>query len=433
MDQSARLVGRNPEPFIAQLPGSKSYTNRALVLAAQRVGATRIVNALHAEDTLLLAQCLDRFEGLTVERTDFGFRVVRTAERLGVPNESLFIGGAGTPARLLIAFATAVDGATVIAGNDRLCERPMNDLVDSLRDAGYRIEELGASGCLPLRVHGGPPTHREWKINGSVSSQFTTALLIHAAQVDGDPVDVHVHDHLVSKPYVRMTVRMMNDCGIRVESTDLSHLKVFPSRPTLDSITIEADASAMSYFLGAAALTQSTVVVPDINLGSEQGDVGFAQVLMNMGCTLSSPEDQISLTGAPLRGIDVNMGDMPDTVLTLAAVAPFAKGQSRITNIANLRVKECDRIHAAYDGLERLGVKSSEGPDCLIVDPSGPIKAARIRTFDDHRVAMAFALAGLMQDGIEIEEPACVGKSFPNFWNELSRFRDHHSVMELAI
>ncbi len=433
MPRSVRLVGRNPEPFIAQLPGSKSYTNRALVLAAQRVGATQIVNALYAEDTRLLAECLDRFQGLTVERTDFGFRVVRTAERLGVPSEALFIGGAGTPARLLIAFATAVDGATVITGNDRLNERPMNDLVDSLRDAGYRIEELGASGCLPLRVHGGPPAHRKWKISGSVSSQFTTALLIHAAQVAGEPIDIHVHDHLVSKPYVRMTMRMLKDCGIRVEATDLTHFRVFPARPTLESIAIEADASAMSYFLGAAALTQSTVVVPSINLGSEQGDVGFAQVLTNMGCTLSNPEGQISLTGAPLHGVNVDMEDMPDTVLTLAAVAPFAKGQSRITNIANLRVKECDRIHAAYDGLGRLGVDSSEGPDYLIVDPSGPIKAARIRTFDDHRVAMAFALAGLMRDGIEIEDPACVAKSFPNFWDELTRFRNHHSAMELAI
>lgn len=433
MYRSTRLVNRNPNPFVAQLPGSKSYTNRALVLAAQRIAATEITNALHADDTLLLADCLNQFSGLTVEKTDGGFHVVRSAEQLGEPEKELFIGGAGTPARLLIAFATAAEGASVITGNDRLCERPMNDIIDSLREAGYRIDELGTPGCLPLRVHGGNPAHRRWKVSGSVSSQFTTSLLIHAAQVQGDPIEIEVQDHLVSKPYVRMTLRMMKDCGIKVDIIDPAHFRVFPAQPDVETIPIEADASAMSYMLGAAAITRSRVVVPDIDLSSAQGDVGFAKVLQKMGCDLDGRDGKILLTGAPLHGLTVDMEDMPDTVLTLAAVAPFAQGPTRITNIANLRVKECDRIHAASEGLGRLGVKSGEGPDYLIINPGEPLKAGRISTYDDHRVAMAFSLAGLMQEGIEIEDPDCVGKSFPNYWAELSRFQEHHSALEVAI
>lgn len=432
MYQSVQLVGRNTEPFIASLPGSKSYTNRALVIAAQRTGTTRINNALHADDTLLLANCLNRFQGLLVEQTDSGFSLERDADQLTAPNEDLFIGGAGTPARLLIAFATAAIGATVITGNDRLCERPMNDLIEALRDAGYTIDELGAPGCLPLRVHGGQPKHRDWKINGSVSSQFTTSLLIHAAQVDGHPINVEVRGHLVSKPYVRMTLRMLEDCGIRVEATGPGHYRVFPSRPKNATIEIEADASAMSYFLGAAALTQSAVIVPGIDLDSEQGDVGFAKILASMGCSLSTQKGEIALKGAPLSGVSVDMENMPDVVLTLAAIAPFATGQSHVENIENLRVKECDRIDAACEGLTRLGVANIGGPDYITITPGGPIKATQIKTFDDHRVAMAFSLAGLMQDGINIEDPGCVGKSFPNFWDELNRFRQHHAELELA-
>lgn len=433
MVSSTRLISRNPQPFITQLPGSKSYTNRGLVLAAQRIGTTEVVNALHADDTLLLAQCLDRVEGLTVKRTYNGFRVVRATARLGAPSEELFVGGAGTPARLLIAFATAIEGATVVTGNDRLCERPMDDLVNSLRDAGYHIEALGVPGCLPLRIHGGSPARRDWKVYGSVSSQFVTALLIHAAQVGGDPISIRVCGKLVSMPYVRMTVRMLRDCGIRVDVTDMTYFTVFPAPLKTSSIAVEVDASAMSYFLGAAALTRSTVIVPGIGFDSEQGDVGFARILRGMGCKLSEREREIELAGNPLHGICVDMANMPDTVLTLAVVAAFAKGPSRITNVANLRVKECDRIHAAAAGLDRLGIKICEGSDSLIVDPSGPVKAARIETFDDHRVAMAFALAGLMRDGIEIEDPACVGKSFPNFWDELARFRHHLSALDIAI
>ncbi|KSV64903.1 hypothetical protein N185_34520 [Sinorhizobium sp. GW3] len=420
------------EPFYARLPGSKSYTNRALILAAQRMGRTDLINALHADDTILLAQCLDQFDGLSVEKTNAGFRVVRTAPRLKAPSNPLYIGGAGTPARLLMAFASAADGATVITGNARLSERPMTDLIESMRGAGFSVDELAASGCLPVRVHGSSPTNRNWTVSGSVSSQFLTSLLIHAAQQQGDLVNVSVRGNLVSKPYVRMTLGMMRDCGIQIHADGLTHFTVVPGAPQKAEITIEPDASAMSYFLAAAALTKSTVVIRGIGLGSDQGDVRFAQVLRDMGCKLHGEEQEIVLTGGPLAGISVDMEDMPDTVLTLAAVAAFADGPTRITNIANLRLKECDRIHAAASNLLQLGVGASEGADFLFINPQGAMRPARLATYDDHRVAMAFSLVGLLRDEIELEDPTCVRKSFPNFWEELARFRAHRNARGAA-
>jgi 3-phosphoshikimate 1-carboxyvinyltransferase len=431
-ERAASYRSHAASPFRVKLPGSKSYTNRALVIAAQRVGRTSLTNALHADDTLLLAQALDQFGGLSVQRTASGFQVVRTAPRLSAPVNPLHIGGAGTPARLLMAFAAAADGATIISGNRRLCERPMTDLIVSLRAAGFAVEELVTPGCLPVRVHGGQAANRSWSVSGSVSSQFLTALLIHAAQQQGEPVTINVQGHLVSKPYVRMTLQMMRDCGIKVGAEKLSRFVVNPGSPAGAEIAIEPDASAMSYFLAAAALTRSAVTVEGIGLDSMQGDINFARVLRDMGCHLAGDGQEISLSGGPLAGVAVDMEDMPDTVLTLAVVAAFATGRTHISNIANLRLKESDRIHAAAENLQRLGVLVSQGDDFLEIKPRGAIRPAQIATYDDHRVAMAFSLAGLRQDGIELEDPECVRKSFPSFWEELARFRAHRNAMGVA-
>lgn len=432
MKSTASVKKEGFRPFMTRLPGSKSYTNRALVIAAQRPGHTKIDNALHADDTLRLAEALNKFDGLSVGRTDAGFSVSRASHPLGAPSEDLHLGGAGTPARLLISFATSVKGSTVITGNARLRERPMGDLIESLRQVGYRIDELGSPNCLPVRVHGGFPSHRGWAVRGSVSSQFLTSLLVHAAQLPESPISIRVLDHLVSKPYVRMTLAMLKQCGIQVETSDLTQFVVHPRAPQREVITIETDASAMSYLLAAAALTQTAVEVPGISLTSEQGDVGFARLLQEMGCGLTQDKNSITLCGGPLRGISVDMESMPDTVLTLAVVAAFARGTTEISNIANLRVKECDRIHAAAAGLSRLGIETEEGADFLTIHASPSVGAAQIDTFDDHRVAMAFAIAGLVRDGIQVEDPACVRKSFPGFWDELARFQTHNSAMKVA-
>jgi 3-phosphoshikimate 1-carboxyvinyltransferase len=417
----------NPQPFIADIPGSKSLTNRALVIAAQRVGVTNIRRALHCEDTDHLARCLGQFGGISIERTEDGYRVTRSQEVLAPPSQELYVGGAATPARFLLSFASLVEGETVITGNPRLSERPMGDLLRAFDGMGVRYECLQNADRLPIKVHGSSVASRNWTINGTTSSQFTSSLLLLAARQDGGPVTVTVTNKLVSRPYVDMTIQMLTASGIGARRTGEQTFVVDPARPNQDTIHIEADASGMSYFLAAAALTRSSVVIPNIGRGSAQGDLGFARILGDMGASLTLGSDAIQLQGGELNGLDVDMDHMPDTVLTLAVVAGLARGRTHIRNIANLRIKECDRIHAAVTELGRLGVRTEEGPDFITVLPGGAIKPATIETYDDHRVAMAFALFGLLHPGIEISKPECVAKSFPTFWSEFERFQRHHA------
>ena len=391
-------------PFVASVPGSKSFTNRALVIAAQRQGTTAIEGALHSEDTELLADCLNRFKGLTAVKTSGGFTVERDREKLMAPDEELYIGGAGTPARFLLSFAAAAEGATVITGNERLSERPMDHLLQSLSELGIRHECLSAPGYLPEV----------------------------AAQQPREQITVRVTGHLVSKPYVAMTVQMLRDCGVTVEADGGRSWVVKPAEPQKDRIDIEVDASGMSYFLAAGALTRSKVIIPGIGRNSTQGDVGFARILGSMGCRVRFNNESIELEGAPLHGVDVDMEIMPDTVLTLAVVASHAAGPTRITNIANLRVKECDRIHAAVTELRRLGVDAEDGPDFIAIRPTGHVAPGMVRTYNDHRVAMSFGLLRLLHNGIDIENESCVGKSFPGFWAELARFKFHHEGQRSA-
>lgn len=428
------LRGTVAEPFVARIPGSKSLTNRALVLAALRMGRTRVEGALHSDDTELLARALDAFGGLSARRSPTGYVVERTAERLSAPAGPLFMGAAGTPARLMIAFAAAADGTTEITGTARLCERPMGDLIDALRAAGIGVRCLAREGCLPVRVEGGPVAATRWSVRGGISSQFTTALVMLAVQQERGPIRIDVEGHLVSRPYAEMTVKMLRAAGVEVRFDGPSRIIVEPepiaSRRLPDRLDVEPDASGMSYFLGAAALTGTSVLVPGVGRGSTQGDVGFARVLEQMGCTVRMDADSVFLRGGRLGGLRVDMERMPDMVLTLAAVAAGAGGPTVITNVANLRLKECDRIHAAVTELRRLGVRAEGTDDSITVEPSGAIGPAVIRTYDDHRVAMSFAMLGTSVPGISIEDPGCVAKSFPGFWEELERWRAHHEGVD---
>lgn len=420
------LRARNQTPFTARIPGSKSYTNRALLLAAMRMGTTEVVGGLDCDDTQRLMQALDAFGGLSVTKVPGGFRAVRTQQRLTAPAQEVHMGAAGTPARFMLAFAAAADGSTVVTGTPRLCDRPMGDLLAALRAVGIRCDCLAKPDCLPVRVHGSSPQSRRWRIHAGVSSQFTSSLLLFASQQPGAPIEVALDGNQVSRPYVEMTRAMMTQCGIRTERKGEDTIVVHPGAPQLDRIQVEADASGMSYFLALAAVTGTTVEIPGIDDTSAQGDVGLAKAFAQMGCKVEFERGRIRIRGGDLRGIDIDMETMPDVVLTLGAVAARAKGSTRITNIANLRVKECDRIHAAAAELTRLGQRVEEGPDWLVIQPSGVLKPAQVHTYDDHRVAMAFSILGLLQPGIAIEDPKCVTKSFPDFWNEFDRFRAHH-------
>ncbi len=413
-----------------KLPGSKSLTNRALALAASKVGQVRIVGGLHAEDTDQFARCIDKFGGISVTRTADGFQTNRTtAGRLENSTSDLQIKAAGTPARFLLTMVADSRGSGVVTGNDRLNERPMGPGLQAIADSGRAVKMLGLEGCIPARIDGGAPKTTRWSVSADVSSQFVSSALLSAARQDpsNGPIEVYALGNVVSRPYIDMTVKIMGEVGLSVREIGRQSWRVDPGEPVSDVIFVEPDASAMSYFLGAAAIMGTTVSIEGLGSSSSQGDVEFARVLERMGCQLTMNKTSLTLTGPSngLTGIDVDMETIPDTVLTMAVVAAFAKGPTTITNIANLRVKECDRIAASVNELRRVGVAAEDGNDWLCVKPGGRFRPARIKTYDDHRVAMAFSLVGLLQPGIEIEDPACVAKSFPDFWIEYQALRKH--------
>lgn len=425
--ESKPLRSRSADVFTPEIPGSKSYTNRALILASQSPGAIEIAGGLHSDDTLYLAKALSRFAGLAVQASDGGFRISRSTGRLKAPNGEVYLGGGGTPARFLMGFAAAAEGFTVVTGNARLSERPMGGILQAFEGMGVRYECLGAPDCLPVRIHGGTLATSSWRVEGAVSSQFLSSLLLAAAQQEGHlRVTISVEGPLVSKPYVDMTLATLRHGGIRCAHTDHQVFEVYPATPRMERIEVEADASGMSYFLVAAALTGTSVRITRIGKGSVQGDLGLTFALERMGCRLELGERELVLTGGPLRGIEIDMESMPDTVMSLAIAASEAQGVTRITHIGNLRVKECDRIAATRTELERLGGRVEEGPDYLVIHPTPRFRRGLVRTYDDHRIAMAFALLSLIHEGVEIEKPDCVSKSFPRFWQELARFRCHH-------
>ncbi len=435
---STTTSARTRSPFFEpRLPGSKSLTNRALALAAARSGTTSVTGALHADDTVRFADCIDRFGGLSVQadtaRAAFRVENACAGGRPGAPGGPLDIGAAGTPARFLLSMAADADGETTITGTRRLCERPMASGIEALRALGRRVDETGNPGCLPVRIVGGRPTGAHWRVDGSVSSQFTSSMLLSAARqepADG-PVHVEATGNLVSRPYVDMTVAAMRTAGVDVAPVGPQIWRVQPGQPAVASIAVEPDASAMSYFLGAAAILGGTVRVSGLGTASAQGDVGLVRVLEEMGCAVAATPGEIELRGpeGALRGIEVDLETMPDMVLTLAVVAAFAKGRTKIVNIANLRLKECDRLHAAAEELRRIGIPAREGPDWLEIAPDGTgPRPASVHTYDDHRVAMAFSLAALACPGITIEDPACVAKSFPDYWREYARLAKVYGV-----
>lgn len=420
------LRGRNAVPFVASVPGSKSMTNRALVLAAMRPGITHIDGGLHADDTLRLAAALGAFGGLRVEATTEGFVVERDPGRLRAPSVPLDLGGSGTGARFLLAFAALAEGATTLHGDARLCERPMGDVLATLAAIGIRVDELGAPGRLPVRVHGGVPRSRRWVTAADTSSQFASALLLLASQCEGESIELILTGRPVSQPYLAMTCAMLRESGVAV-AADAGRFVVTPAVPQCYRIAVEPDASSLSYFFAAAAVTKTTVEAHGIGAASLQADAGFVRVLQAMGCAATVTSDRIVLRGSLLDGIEVDLAAMPDVMLTLAAIAPFANSPVHIHNIAHLRGKESDRIDAAAHALRALGISCRQSPDALHVEP-GPLRSAQIVTRGDHRVAMAFSVTGLVQPGLAVDDAGCVSKSFPHYWRELARFAAHHAM-----
>lgn len=405
-----------PIDAIVRPPGSKSATNRALIIASlARGGVTRLWGALEADDTAVMRSCL-RSLGVMIDDIDDPWLVLGTEGRLAVPSDVLDVGASGTTARFITAISALVPGQVKIDGTDRMRQRPIGDLTGALRQLGAEVETEG--GTPPVRIRGGRLSGRSVRIDGSRSSQFVSALLMIAPMLDS-PLEVHIEKRLVSRRYVTGTIEMMTAFGAAVVETETG-FTVAPTGYTKTHIEIEADASAAAYPLVAAAITGGRVTVDGIPETSTQPDLLLLTVLERMGCTVSRRETRISLEGPSdgLRAVDVDMSDAPDAALALAVACLFADAPSRIAGLATLRVKETDRLEALRTEITRVGGGARIEGDDLVVTP-GQLSGASVETYDDHRMAMSFALIGLNVDGIEILEPGCVTKTWPEYFEML--------------
>jgi 3-phosphoshikimate 1-carboxyvinyltransferase len=398
-----------------RVPGSKSITNRALVLAALAEGESRLEGVLHSDDTRHMREGLEAL-GIRIEDEGPTTLVVHGGRsRLRRPDKPLFIGNSGTSVRFLAAVAALVDGPVRLEGDDAMSRRPLQDLVDGLTQLGVKVD--CPTGCPPLTVHGGRLPGGRVRMHGGRSSQYFSALLLAGGAAEGD-LEVEVEGRLVSRPYVEITRRMVADFGGRIDTVG-EGFAVRRATYGARTYAIEPDASSASYPFALAAATGGKITVPDLGTGALQGDYRFVEVLALAGAEVTREGGATTVRGAgTLRGVDVDMHDISDTVMTLAAVAPLASGPTRITNVANIRIKETDRLAAVVAELERLGQVVTHGHDFLVVEPR-PLQPALVRSYSDHRMAMSFAVLGAALGGVTIEDPACVAKTYPGFWSDL--------------
>jgi 3-phosphoshikimate 1-carboxyvinyltransferase len=403
-------------------PGSKSITNRALVCAALAEGDSKLTGALDSEDTRVMLESL-RLLGLAPmhDWQTATIRIDGCGGRLPVGNANLFVANSGTTLRFLTAMVAIGRGIFRLDGSPRMRERPVQDLLDALGQLGAdAATELG-SGCPPVVVRAAGLPGGRAVVAGDISSQFLSGLLM-AAPYAVKPVELIVEGDLVSKPYVEMTLAVMSAFGVKVAADDLSRFVVPMGRPYRGRVyAIEPDASAASYFFAAAAIAGGEVTVEGLSRDSLQGDVAFCDCLERMGCRVEYGPKGITVARQErLRGIHVDMNAISDTVQTLAAVALFADGPTTIAGVAHIRHKETDRIHALAVELSKLGAAVEERNDGLRIVP-GPLRAAEIDTYNDHRMAMSLALVGLAVPGVVIRDPACTAKTYPGFFEDLAR------------
>ena len=413
----------HPLDATVRVPGSKSLTNRALLIASLANGRTCLTNALFSVDTLHFVGALQAL-GFVVQLDEANSEL--TVKGLGgkIPahKADLFIGNAGTAARFLSAFLTLGTGEFVLDGDSRMRERPIGDLVDTLTQLGAKLEPSG--NCPPVRIFASGLPGGKTKIAGDISSQYLSAVLM-VSPYANESVEITLSTELNSKPYVDMTIAAMSDFGVEIQRGHYESFTIHPSSYLPRSTyAIESDASAASYFFAAPAICGGTVKVENVSRRSKQGDIAFLDILQGMGCAVKEGDGfiEVSSTGS-VCGMDVNMRDIPDTAQTLAAIAPFASSPTRIRGIASARVKETNRVHATCSELERLGVQVEEHEDGMAIYPCKKLIPASIQTYNDHRMAMAFSLIGLRIPGVTIENPACVSKTFPRFFEVLETLR----------
>lgn len=402
-------------------PGSKSITNRALVCAAIADGRSTLRGALASEDTQVMITALGELGiAVTVEDAGRTLLVEGSGGRIPAVEAELYCANSGTTLRFLTALATLGHGAFRLDGVARMRERPVADLLDALNQLGANARSESVNGCPPVVIHANGLPGGSATVRGDISSQFLSGLLM-AAPAALTPVEFHIEGPLVSQPYVRMTLAVMRAFGVEVQSSDALDEFVIaaPANYHACNYAIEPDASAASYFWAAAAITGGEITVDGLSAGSLQGDVAFVDCLEKMGCEVHRAADSITIVGRSLVGIDVDMNAISDTVQTLAIVALFAAGPTTIRNVGHIRHKETDRIAALATELRKLGAQVQERPDGLTIMPAA-LHSATIDTYHDHRMAMSFALAGLRQPRVRINDPGCTAKTYPDFFADLA-------------
>ena len=400
-------------------PSSKSITNRALIIAALADGESVLKQPLESDDTRVMIDSLQRLGIDVVERE--GDLLVRGGGG-AFPNDSaeLFIGNSGTSVRFLTAMTAVGSGKFVLDGVPRMRERPIQDLLDALQSLGCDAASVNRTGCPPVSVITDGLGGGEVSIKGNISSQYLSGLLM-AVPYAKSPVRIQVDGELVSRPYVDMTLAIMAEFGVNATAAK-DHFQLPVAKYSGREYAIEPDASAASYFFAAAAVTGGEATVLELGRNSLQGDVGFCDLLVQMGCELSEHETGLTLRGPKLlKGIDCDMGEVSDTAQTLSAVALFAKGPTTIRGIAHNRHKETDRIGNLAIELRKFGAVVDEFEDGFTVHPPAELKAATIDTYDDHRMAMSLALPGLRIPGVKINDPGCTAKTYPHFFEDLAK------------
>jgi len=408
-----------------RLPGSKSISNRTLLLAALAEGATTIHDLLASDDTMVM---LGALRALGIQWDEVDERTVIVHGNGGaLPNAAadLFMGNAGTAIRPLTAALAVIGGDYTLHGVSRMHERPIGDLVDALNEVGAQIEYTGEQGFPPLRIRRGHITARRIAVRGNVSSQFLTALLMAAPlMAKGHAVSIDVVGELISKPYIEITLNLMRRFGVEVLQNGWSSFTVEPGQRyrSPGTIHVEGDASSASYFLAAGAIAGGPVRVEGVGEHSIQGDVRFADALERMGAIVTRGDNWIEArSNGQLKAIDADFNHIPDAAMTIAVAALYADGPSTLRNIASWRVKETDRLAAMATELRKLGAEVEEGPDYIRITPPSQLKPATIDTYDDHRMAMCFSLASLdgqarRGNAMRINDPKCVAKTFPDYF-----------------
>jgi 3-phosphoshikimate 1-carboxyvinyltransferase len=424
MSNAIEIAPRGPLSASVRVPGSKSVSNRVLLIAALAKGRSTLDGVLDSDDIRVMARAL-RALGAKIEQDGERLLVDGVDGRPLVPSHTLDVHASGTATRFLTATLSLVPGECRLDGTPRLRQRPIGELVEPLRKLGVDVLAEGPADCPPVRCRGGQPFGGEVEVDASRSSQYVSALLL-VAPYASRAITVRLKDGLLaSRPYVDVTLETMRAFGAEASFTGPAVLRVTPGvtyagRP----FTVEPDASTAAYFFAAAAITGGRVRVPGLRRSSSQADMGFLGLLERMGCNVRDDASGIEVTGPAdkLHALDVDMNGMPDAVLATAVTALFADGTTHIRNVAHLRIKESDRLAALESELGKLGARAEVTDSSLSITPR-TLRAASIATYDDHRMAMAFALAGLRVPGIRIEDPGCVSKSWPGYFEAFAALR----------